>query len=159
MEALHYLPADPTIVETIAGWHQETWGHLTGRSQAERIREFDPQRESDRIPLTVVAFEGERPIGSASLLEQDMDTHPDWAPWLASVFVLPDFRRRGIGERLCLRIVAEARRLEVPRLYLFTPDKAAFYARQGWQTLAREPYRGEVVAIMQFDLHLHPREA
>jgi predicted N-acetyltransferase YhbS len=152
MEELRYLPADPALVELIAGWHQETWGHLTGRSHEERIREFDAQLESERIPLTVVAFEGGRAVGSASLLESDMDSHPDWAPWLASVFVLPEFRRRGIGERLCRRIVAEARRLRVPRLYLFTPDKAPFYRKLGWQTIGEEAYRGEDVTTMRIEL-------
>jgi len=152
MEEQRYLPADPAIVETIAGWHQETWGHLTGRSHVERIREFDAQLESDRIPLTVVAFEGGRPVGSASLLVEDMDTHLDWTPWLASVFVLPDFRRRGIGERLCRRIVAEARRLGVARLYLFTPDKGPYYARMGWERIGEEGYRGEQVTTMRLEL-------
>ena len=152
MEEQRYLPADPAIVEIVAGWHQETWGHLTGRSHAERMREFDEQLESDRIPLTVVAFEAGRPVGSASLLLEDMDTHLDWTPWLASVFVLPEFRRRGIGERLCRRIVAEARRLGVPRLYLFTPDKGPYYAKMGWQTIAVEPYRGERVTTMHLEL-------
>jgi GNAT superfamily N-acetyltransferase len=147
-EEQRYLADDPVLVSTIANWHHETWAHLTGRTHEERIREFDEQLGSERIPLTVVAFVAGRPVGSASLLTQDMDTHPDWTPWLASVFVLPEFRRRGIGERLCRRIVAEARRLGVPRLYLFTPDQAPFYARMGWRTLCREPYRGEDVTIM-----------
>ncbi len=157
MEELRYLPNDPTVVETLASWHQATWGHLTGRSQAERVREFDPQLESDRIPLTVVAFiagaGGEAvPAGSASLLVDDMDTHPHLTPWLASVYVDPPHRRRGIGERLCRRIVHEAERLQVPRLYLFTPDKMDYYARMGWETLFREPYRGEDVTVMKLEL-------
>jgi len=148
---LRYLARDPALVATIAGWHHETWAHLTGRSHAERIREFDEQLESDRIPLTVVAFADGRPVGSASLLVEDMDTHPDWTPWLASVFVVPAFRRNGIGEQLCRRIVAEARRLSVPRLYLYTPDQAPFYARQGWRTLAQETYHSEAVTIMEIE--------
>ena len=26
-------------------------------------------------------------IGTASLIECDMETHPEWSPWLASVYV------------------------------------------------------------------------
>ena len=151
MEALRYLPDDDGIVRTIAGWHQATWGHLTGRSEAGRFHEFDEQRASERIPLTVVAFQGQRPVGSASLLVHDMDTHPDWTPWLASVYVVPEHRRRGLGERLCRRIVAEARRLGVARLYLFTHDQAPFYARMGWRTVAREDYQGAAVTVMEIE--------
>lgn len=152
MEELRYLPDDTVIVETVARWHHETWGHLTGRSVAERVREFEVQRGSDRIPLTVLAFRGEEPVGCASLLVEDMHTHSELTPWLASVFVLPEHRRQGIGERLCRRIVTEAGRLGVPRLYLFTEDRAPFYARMGWQALRRETYRGEEVTLMQLDL-------
>lgn len=151
MEELRYLPDDAAVVETIAGWHQDMWGHYTGRSIEERIREFDPQRGSDSIPLTVVAFHDGRPVGNASLLEADMGTHPELTPWLASVYVLASHRRQGVGERLCRRIVAEARRLAVPRLYLYTPDQARFYARMGWSELARETYRGETVTIMAIE--------
>ena len=148
MEDLRYLPDDDAVVNTIAAWHQEAWGHLTGRSQAVRFREFDDQRGSDRIPLTVVAFGSAEPLGSASLLMDDMDTHPEWNPWLASVYVSPAHRRRGVGERLCRRIVAEAARLQVPRLWLFTHDQAPLYARMGWRTVCEEAYRGEAVTVM-----------
>ena len=151
MPELRYLSDDPDLIRTLATWHHGAWGHLTGRSVEERIREFHPQRGSDRIPLTVVALEGTEPVGCASLLVDDMDTHPEYTPWLASVFVPPEHRRQGIGELVCRRIVSEAKRLDVDRLYLFTPDKAAFYARQGWQALAVEPYRGEDVTIMSID--------
>ena len=60
------------------------------------VDEFDPQRESQSVPLTVVASIEGVPVGSASLLEEDMETHADLSPWLASVFVLPTSRRQGI---------------------------------------------------------------
>ena len=155
MDELRFLPNDPAIVRTLAEWHQGQWGHLTGRDVETRIREFEPQLGSNRIPLTVVAFAEGRPVGTASLLAHDMDTHPELTPWLASVYVAPEQRRQGTGERLCRRIVAEARRLGVPRLYLFTPDQAPWYARMGWHERVRETYRGEVVTIME----LAPDEA
>lgn len=152
MEEIAHLPNDALVVGTIAEWHQQTWGYLTGRSTAERIAEFEEQFESRRIPLTLVAFVEGRPVGNASLLQSDMTTHPELTPWLASVFVLPHCRRRGIGARLCGRAVAEAERLGVTTLYLFTADRAPFYRRMGWVEMLREHYGGEPVTIMQLPL-------
>lgn len=152
MENIVYLPSDPELVRLIAEWHQEAWGHLTGRSVEERIEEFAEQRGSRRVPLTVVARADGKPVGTASLLAEDMDTHADLTPWLASVYVLPSHRRKGIGERLCRRVVEEARQLGFERLYLFTEDREAFYRRMGWETLSHEDYRGEAVALLRMTL-------
>ena len=152
LEDIRYLPRDAAVIETVARWHYAEWGRLTGRTVPMRIAELEPQAESRRIPLTVVAFLAGVPVGSASLLAEDMHTHSDLTPWLASVCVQSEYRRRGIGERLCRRIVAEARRLAVPRMYLFTVDQAPFYARMGWLTLGEETYRGETVTLMRLEL-------
>jgi N-acetylglutamate synthase-like GNAT family acetyltransferase len=152
MEDIVYLPRDPELVRTIARWHQDTWGHLTGRGLETRIEEFQEQLESRKIPLTVVAFADGTPAGTASLLTRDMDTHPDLSPWLGSVFVLPQFRQRGIGERLCRRVMAESERLGLDTLYLFTEDRAPFYHRMGWEAFSEEPYMGEEVTLMKLKL-------
>ena len=151
MEKISFLTDDPALIETIAGWHQETWGRLTGRSVAERVAEFAEHLSGGRIPFTLVAFVDGTPVGTASLLTQDMDSHPDLTPWLGSVFVLPDFRRGGIGERLCRTAVAEAKGLGVERLYLFSEEQAPYYARMGWVEMARERFHGERVTLMKLD--------
>jgi GNAT superfamily N-acetyltransferase len=89
-------------------------------------------------------------LGSASLVAQDMEIHPELSPWLASVYVAPEFRRQGIGSALVERVVGEARALGVSRLHLYTPDKEGFYARLGWHTLERVDYRDHHVAVMAF---------
>ena len=150
--SLDYLPDDPRVVRTLATWHHGAWGHLTGRSVEIRAQELQRQVGSRQVPLTVVAWLGGVPVGAASLLAEDMHTHRDLTPWLASVFVDAAHRRRGIGERLCRRIVEEARRLGLPRLYLFTEDQAPFYARMGWLHMAEEAYRGERVTLMRMEV-------
>lgn len=150
---IRYLPDDPAVVRTVAEWHHGEWGHLTGRSVAEREAELLQQCGSDRIPLTLLAVEAEQPVGCASLVVSDMSTRPELTPWLASVYVLPTHRRGGVGGRLCRQAVAEARRLGVETLYLFTTDRVAFYRALGWQPGERVTYRGEEVTLM----HLHPQ--
>ena len=70
------------------------------------------------------------------------------SPWLAAVYVLPEFRRQGIGSQLVRAIEETGKRLLLERLYLFTPDREAFYARLGWSLLELAEYRNHTNVIM-----------
>ncbi len=94
------------------------------------------------------AIEDGTVLGSASLVAHDMDTRMDLSPWLASVLVAPEHRRRGVGTALIHRVVDEARTLGFRTLYLFTPDKEALYTKLGWQFLERTEYLAQTVVIM-----------
>ena len=146
------LAADyPHYLEIIAPWHHRQWRHLNppGDTVDRRLRRYRQECNAKRIPLMVVAHDGERVMGSARLVECDMETHPELSPWLASLYVHPDFRGRGIATALIQRIEQHAHALGHARLYLYTEDGEAFYAPRGWRTLGRETYRGEEVVIMQ----------
>ena len=145
-----YLPDDDAVVRTLATWHQAQWGKLTGRSVPERILEFADQRASRDVPLTRIAMVDGELAGNASLLEDDMDTHADLGPWLASVYVHPRFRRRGVATALCGAIMDDARRLGFRHMYLYTPDQEGLYARLGWEVVSHEEYHGEMVTLMEY---------
>ena len=91
-------------------------------------------------------------IGTASLIEHDVPTRAELTPWLASVYVDPRFRKRGIGSALVRAVLQEARNLGLEKLYLITPDQVPFYRRQGWQEMEEIVYRGEAVTIMVYAL-------
>ena len=90
-------------------------------------------------------------LGSAMLIAHDMDTRMEWSPWLAGVFVAPDYRRQGIGIELVRRVVQDASALGVRRLYLYTPGVERFYSRHGWSVVERTNYRGADVVVMSYD--------
>ena len=81
-----------------------------------------------------------------------MDTKQELSPWLASVFVSPENRSRGIGSELVIQVMNQARDAGIKTLYLFTPDKEHFYIRLGWQPISKEIYRDHMVTVMQVNL-------
>jgi GNAT superfamily N-acetyltransferase len=144
----HFLPV-------LAGWHHDEWGRFSPGSTLEaRIARYRTYGVG-RIPCGFVAFDGDTPTGSANLVRHDLETRMDLSPWLAAVYVVPAYRRRGIATALCARVVAEAAALEVDTLYLFTPDRESFYAKRGWRRLGRADYRGAGIVIMS----IRPRTA
>jgi predicted N-acetyltransferase YhbS len=87
-------------------------------------------RDKHSIPLSLVALEDDKPIGTVNLVENDNDERQDLTPWLAALLVVPEARGRGVGTRLVRSLVKEAAALGIPRLYLGT-DMPEYYARLG----------------------------
>ena len=146
---IEYLADRPEFLRTLAEWQHGEWGHLRpGDTVEARMVRLGGWGERDRIPLTVLARDDAELLGSASLIAHDMETRMELTPWLAGVFVAPQHRRRGIGAALVRRIVAEAGRLKVPVLYLYTVHSENFYASLGWFLSEHTTYREQNIAIM-----------
>ncbi len=140
----------PDCLPILARWHHEQWRALNPADTLEQ-RETRMRRHllHGGIPRTFVACRSETALGSASLVTDDMHGQFELTPWLASVFVAPEHRRRGIGARLVLRVVEEARTQGFARIYLYTPDKERFYAGLGWTLLQHTQHQGCPVAVME----------
>lgn len=142
----------PTFVETVARWQWGEWGHLDPTdSLAARITSLSAQTDPNRIPTTYVALDGDAPLGSVSLVEYDMSTHHELSPWLASVYVTPAARGRGVASALVRHAIGQAAALGVTRLYLYTPDARGLYEKLGWQVIETEHFEGHPVTIMAID--------
>lgn len=152
-----YLADTPELRPMVAQWHHSQWGELEGApTLEERTARLQAHLQRTALPTTFVAWSGDAPVGCASLVANDMTVLPEWIPWLASVYVQPEYRRRGIGAALVERVAAEAAHLGYPRLYLYTLDQMHFYKSLGWQTSHVRFYRGHNMTVMIRDLIVHP---
>jgi len=131
-------------------WIWEQWKPLIPHETLDSFAAaFRKRIRPSGIGCTVLAlWEGE-PSGIASLVLDDLPLRPELNPWLAEVYVLPSLRHRGIGRRLALRVMEEARSVPVPQLYLYTPDRQSFYAHLGWTVLEHVNYAGRRQVVMQ----------
>ena len=102
--------------------------------------------------LTGLAVDSRELVGMVSLKFHDMDTRPDLDPWLGGLLVLPKWRNHGVGTMLMQRATEEARRLDVPQLYLWTHSAERLYDKLGWQVVERTNYFGKAAVVMQIDL-------
>jgi GNAT superfamily N-acetyltransferase len=84
---------------------------------------------------TFVAIKDGQAVGTASLDATDLPVRPNLTPWLASVFVHPEYRSRGIASQLVAHVEHEAQARGVTRLHLHTSDRESFYAQRGWVVL------------------------
>ncbi len=125
----------PADVPTLAAWLKAAFAanrpHVTAEVYGARLR----AGAAADLPRTWVAVAGDQPVGCARLVAADHADRPDLSPWLASVFVAPAWRRRGIASALVRTVQAAARAGGYPALYLYTPDQARLYARLGFTTI------------------------
>lgn len=151
------LVNNPGVIPIIAGWHWEEWGHHRPGDTVDNVIERISQRtHRDRLPLSYIAYDGEDPVGTASLIRHDMDSRLELSPWLAGVFVLPAFRRQGIGSGLVNLVVEKSTTLGFDRIFLYSRSAIVLYRCLGWETIDRVLYRGDIVEIMQYT-QLSPR--
>lgn len=144
------LAARPDLVAILGEWHFAEWAELYHGWTLEQCQaELKSHNDPERIPTTLVALdEGGEPAGSVSLLLDDLPGYQRFSPWLGSLFVRPERRSAGVGGMLVAAAVAEARRLGVERLYLFTPAHAGYYAARGWSEVEQASANGEPVTLM-----------
>jgi N-acetylglutamate synthase-like GNAT family acetyltransferase len=151
---IDYLADHPDSIQILAAWHHAEWKELLlgwTLEQAESdLRSHTGRRQ---VPTTFIALQGDWVIGSVSLLAADLDGWEHLTPWVASVYVQPECRGKGIGRQLVLRAVEEAKELGFTSLFLWTAGQVTFYERLGWQQFATSCPLGLVnVVVMRLAL-------
>lgn len=132
---IDYLENHPDFIPVCASWAFGQWGCQSGGSFERANKRFTEGANKTSIPLTLVAIADGKPAGMISLWVSDFDGRPDLSPWLASVYVHPFHRNKGIALSLVKRLEAEALRLDYKRLYLVTEESKGLYEKNGWQEI------------------------
>jgi len=134
---ISYLIDYPEYVPQLAQWFFEQWDAILGEKTPEaRIKKLNAHMNRDQLPIAWVAHANGQLLGTAALRVHDLEGREDLTPWLAGVFVAPQFRRCGVGAALCATVEEAAHSQGIKTLYLFTLDKQQWYSLQGWEVLA-----------------------
>ncbi|MCG5509688.1 GNAT family N-acetyltransferase [Ectothiorhodospira lacustris] len=137
------------FITELAKLHHSEWRHLNPSLTLEgRTEAISKAARREGIPSIFVAVSGSQLIGSAALVQNDMDTKPDLSPWLAAVYVKESFRHHGIATGLIARCEAEAVRSSADTWYLYTEFASKIYEKLGWRHLERCKYKGVAVDVM-----------
>lgn len=137
------------FITELAELHHMEWKHLTPSLSLEgRARLIARAAKREGIPSVFIAVAGSQLIGSAAIVQNDMEIKSDLSPWLAAVYVKKDFRNQGIATELIARCESEAARSNVDVCYLYTEHASMLYERLGWSHIKRCEYKGVMVDIM-----------
>jgi len=122
--------------DTLAKWIYDEFivGQRPGVDFAQVQALFQESLDTD-FPVTLIAEWDGNPAGTISLVaEDDIDNCP-YTPWLASLYVLPEYRCRGIAKILMDRLTVIARQKGFKTLYLHTEHADGYYEKLGWKKI------------------------
>lgn len=152
---ISYLADHKEVIPTLAQWFYQEWAYLHPDRTLEDVQRLLEERTNkEKIPVALVAFEGNELLGTVCLKVYDMDTRLELTPWLAGLYVSAPKRKWGVGSMLVSAIEKKAHELGVQTLYLYTPESEDFYAKLGWNVKERTEYHGYLVSIMQKEIAL-----
>jgi GNAT superfamily N-acetyltransferase len=150
MSHIVHLADVPQYLPVVAYWNYREW-HAGKRPFDDVIRRYQKRLNYIDVPFTLVAVEDTMPVGSVSIKLDDFPDHrPDLNPWLASLYVVADYRGRGVGNELLKAAQETARAAGVTRLYLFTHTANALYKRDGWSSMDRIERDDGIVETVYF---------
>lgn len=144
---IQQLAEHPDWLPIVADWiYHQWWTAVEGASVVTLSDLLRSHLTLDQMPLTLVASINSRPVGTATLLAHDVGTErwPDLSPWFAALYVIPEYRHRGVGASLVHAAVSKAAALGVRVLHLSTIGREGFYAHLGWQVM----HTGEGSVVM-----------
>jgi GNAT superfamily N-acetyltransferase len=140
----------PGLVPGVARWLWEEWGRSEGRTLEDTVAKVGGRTARSGPEQCLVLLDGGVPAGTASLVHEDLDDHPELTPWLASVYVDPAFRGLGHGVRL-VRAIEGLAAAVVPTLWLHTSTAPGLYARLSWVPAGHGVDHGVRVLVMRRD--------
>ena len=121
---MNITPLQACHIEPLTLALYQEWHDFAPWSSLEKIRAYYRKcLDGDGLPLAFAAVsEDGRLLGSAALKRFDMEEFPQYEYWLGDVFVLPEYRGKGIGHALI------AHCLQTPAPYACPP--LPLYARR-----------------------------
>lgn len=142
----------PSFAPVLAQAHAREWGHLYANwNEKVALADFETEREGTAFPATWVAHHPSHgPMGSVSLVQDDLPDRPALNPWLASLFVFPEFRGRGLGKSLVQEALGQLRRRGHPQAFLFTENRVSYFAEFNFTFQEQARAKGHLVSVMKW---------
>lgn len=130
---IDFLANHPQHVETVTKWLWLQWGepynYLFWKTLVKSCL------STSTLPQAYLAISelGEA-IGTACLWRCDLLSRQDLTPWLACLFVDPQYRQMGVGKRLQYHCCQQAKKMGFRMVYLFS-ELEGYYEAFGWTYL------------------------
>jgi predicted N-acetyltransferase YhbS len=141
-------------IPTLAGWFKEEWPDYFEGQSLEAIAEAQfVTRLNDRaLPVSLLAYEDEHPMGTVALLPESITTHTHLSPWLGGLYVHPSYRHKGVGSKLVQAGLERALGLGFGCIYAGISKAEDHYLSQGWEVTERVIYYEKPLTILRRDL-------
>lgn len=128
------LKTNPEYLEQAVHYYQTIWGNESNRALYDNsIRHAVLSRAL--LPQWYLLIADEKLIGTVGLVTNGFISRMDLIPWIAALYIDPDYRNQGLGGKLLKYVREEAARLGFSDVYLAT-DHVGYYERYQFKYIA-----------------------
>jgi GNAT superfamily N-acetyltransferase len=139
-------------ISILARWRVAAFADVLGTSVENEERVLRAVA-ADHAQVALIAKCDGVPAGTCLLVTSEIDPLHAVSPWLAGLYVAPEFRRLGVGRALVNAIEEHAQARGVPCLYLYADDgEVPYYQKLGWQVADRVDWKGLPTNLMTHEL-------
>ncbi|NRG23073.1 GNAT family N-acetyltransferase [Klebsiella michiganensis] len=150
---IHPLYAAPQHASCVTEWLWRAFG-ADALPRAFFASIVEHSQTPGALPITFVAVEGERLLGTIGLWRCDLISRQDLYPWMAALYVAPEARGQGLAGKLQQHVIGYARAQGYTELFLYSACRD-FYERFGWQYIGEGlDYPASAVSLYRYDLSL-----
>ena len=123
------------LLPLVGQWFTSEWPGWYGPGGNGNIKQDLEAFASSEVtlPVGMVIFENQKPVGVGVLKAQSIPSHPHFGPWAAAGYVIPSCRGRGLGAVLLQALVSKAKSLGFKHVYCGTSTAVNLLTRAGWQ--------------------------
>ena len=146
-----YLADRTEAIPTLANWYFNEWGHIGKGTTLDKVTaNLQEYLQINSIPLIILAIDKDEVVGAAQLKYREMDIYPEKEHWLGGVYVSKKHRGNNTAQEIIRRLINDAKKFGVEKLYLQTEDKSGgLYKGLGWNSLEEVNYKGIDVLVME----------
>ncbi len=153
MTTIDFLADHLDVIPTLAQWFRAQWpDYFADWSQAEMEQDFLMDARREGLPIRLVAFEGNEPVGTIILRQPGNEALADFHPELGGLYVLEMQRGRGVGSQLVQAGMNLARQQGFESVYATTTAAAGILERLGWQYIQTVVYSDGEFSLYQSKL-------
>lgn len=150
---IHPLYAAPQHASCVTEWLWRAFG-ADALPRAFFASIVEHSQTPGALPITFVAVEGERLLGTVGLWRCDLISRQDLYPRMAALYVAPEARGQGLAGKLQQHVIGYARAQGYTELFLYSACRD-FYERFGWQYIGEGlDYPASAVSLYRYDLSL-----
>ena len=146
------MPANSTFAQMGAQWAFDDWKETDPNDDIHWYLNVYSESAIDpsSLPISLAAITtNDELVGVACVVSDDeLPDAQEPGPWVAAVFVNPEYRGRAVGKQLVTEAVRRARGLGHSDVYLYTRNVAHWYETFGWERVRETHVHQKPITIM-----------
>lgn len=129
MVRIVHLADYPQHQQQVIDWQWQAFGSENSRAFFASVVKSSLRHEG--LPITFIALQGDKLVGTVGLWRCDLISRQDLTPWLAALYVDESQRGGGLGLQLQQHVQDFSRQAGFKELYLYS-EFTGYYERHGW---------------------------